>query len=167
MLSEAYVEHQIEKRVRIRIPSRRGDASYFEDLGNKLFQLAKFERIRTNPLTGSVLITHHEIDLQGIGDYAEKNSLFSLNSEGSAATPLARKVVNPIENFSHFLNQVTDGEVDLAGLIFVSLLGFGIFEIFRGRFTAPPWYTAFWYAFGIFTKSVMDQAKSGSSEKSA
>jgi hypothetical protein len=165
MLSEAYVEHQIEKRARIRIQSRRGDASYFEDLRNKLFQLKKFERIQINPVTGSVLIIHDEIDLKGIANYAEEGSLFSLNPDGSAAAPLARKVVKPIENFSLFLNRLTNGEVDLAGLIFVSLLGFGIFEILRGRFRAPPWYTAFWYAFGVLTKSVVDQAKSGPSEK--
>jgi hypothetical protein len=167
MRSGAYVEHQIEKRIRIRIPSRRGDVSYFEDLRSKFSRLEKFERIQINPLTGSVLITHDDIDLKGIADYAEEKGIFSLDPDGPPSAPLARQVVNPVEKISNFLNQITDGEVDLAGLIFVSLLAFGIFEILRGRFTTPPWYTAFWYAFGVFTKSLVDQAKSGSSDEDA
>jgi hypothetical protein len=35
-----------------------------------------------------------------------------------------------------------------------------VVEIMRGNFRMPPWYTAFWYAFGLFTKSMLDRTDS-------
>jgi hypothetical protein len=29
-------------------------------------------------------------------------------------------------------------------------MGAGIYQIARGNFAAPAWYTAFWYALGLF-----------------
>lgn len=46
---------------------------------------------------------------------------------------------------------------DLPGMAFLTLLGVGIYQLVRGNFAAPPWYTAFWYAMGIFTKSIMEK----------
>jgi hypothetical protein len=43
----------------------------------------------------------------------------------------------------------------------MGLLGTGIYQIVRGNFGAPPWYTAFWYAFGVFTKSLIDKGGRG------
>jgi len=46
----------------------------------------------------------------------------------------------------------------------LSLLGLGLYQILRGNFRAPPWYTAFWYALGIFTKSLSDKGDKVSTE---
>jgi hypothetical protein len=43
----------------------------------------------------------------------------------------------------------TAGRLDLAEIAFLLMMGFGIFRLVRGKFSAPPWYTAFWYAYGI------------------
>ena len=37
------------------------------------------------------------------------------------------------------------------------LLALGIYQISRGNFMAPAWYTAFWYAFGVLTKTLIDR----------
>ena len=37
------------------------------------------------------------------------------------------------------------------------VLGMGGYEISRGRFATPAWYTAFWYALNIFLKGLQDQ----------
>ena len=48
---------------------------------------------------------------------------------------------------------LTGSGFDLSGLAFLALMGAGIYQIARGNFGAIPWYGAFWYALGIFSKS--------------
>ena len=43
--------------------------------------------------------------------------------------------------------------MDLGTASFGALLIMGIYQISRGNFMAPAWYTAFWYALNIFLKS--------------
>jgi hypothetical protein len=50
--------------------------------------------------------------------------------------------------------------LDLPGMIFLSLLAVGLWELAIGNFKRPPWYTAFWYAFGLFSKAIFDELKS-------
>jgi hypothetical protein len=42
--------------------------------------------------------------------------------------------------------------LNLPGLIFLTLMGVGVFQLATGRRVIPPWYTAFWYAFGVFSR---------------
>ena len=51
------------------------------------------------------------------------------------------------------IKKLTGGDMDIAGIAFVTLLGLGIYQISRGNFIAPAWYTAFWYAMNIFLNS--------------
>ena len=54
---------------------------------------------------------------------------------------------------SQSLRRFSSGELDLAVMVFIALLGVGVYQIARGNFGAPPWYTAFWYALGVLTKT--------------
>jgi hypothetical protein len=47
---------------------------------------------------------------------------------------------------------------DLTSALFAALVIFGISELIRGHWKTPPWYTAFWYAFGGYSKVLLDQA---------
>ena len=166
MVPEAYVSHRTLQRVRIRIPSLRGDRDSLQKVGDELQRSAKFERIVLNPQTGSVLLEGVSLDVEKIANYGEDHGLFSLRRiEAHRAQPvtLSERVAEPIGWVSDFLGRSTGGVVDLPGLIFLSLLGFGGYEILRGNWRSPPWYTAFWYAFGVFTKSLADKASKAKS----
>jgi hypothetical protein len=39
----------------------------------------------------------------------------------------------------------------------------GVYQILRGQFRTPPWYTAFWYAFGLLTMFVVKKSISDGS----
>jgi hypothetical protein len=69
---------------------------------------------------------------------------------------LLQKVTTPLSGINADLKKISGGEVDLPIAIFIILLAFGVIEIFRGNFKMPPWYTAFWYAFGVFSKAIFD-----------
>jgi len=56
---------------------------------------------------------------------------------------------------------MTGGEVDIPSLVFVSLLFSGIWQIARGNLAMPAWYTAFYYALGVFTRAQVDEWDEG------
>jgi hypothetical protein len=158
MLPEAKVSHQSAKRLRIKIPSKKGDGNYFQRLGEKLVKYKDFEVLQLNPLTGSVLFIDEGLDVDGIEAYAGENGLFDLRRTALPSVPLSRRIAEPLGDTSAFLSRTTGGFLDLPGAAFLLLLGVGLVEIVRGNFRTPPWYTAFWYAFGVFTKSIVDKA---------
>jgi hypothetical protein len=163
-LPEAHIQHHTDRRVRLRIPSKRGNAAFFSDAKTKLAQLQPFDTIEVNPLTGSILLCHEAIDIDRLMDFAEEKEVFSINQVSRTAAPLAEKIAEPIADINRFIDRLSGGELDLPGVIFLSLLGFGLYEILRGNFKAPPWYTAFWYAFGVFSKSILDHSKRDAAE---
>jgi hypothetical protein len=159
MLPQAFIIHQVARqRVRVKIPSRKGDSPYFAGLTDSLEKFQGGIRSVVNPLTGSVLVTGDPLDLSELAEFAESEKLFSLRSEAVPSVPLAQKVLAPIAGADGLVREITRGSLSLPEALFLSLLAFGLFEIARGNFRSPPWYTAFWYAFGILTKSMIDRA---------
>lgn len=79
MLPTATVEHAMDGRLRVRIPERRGDASYFEDAIRKLSANPAITRLEANPLTGSLLIGHRA-DPATLGEIAADAGVFLLQA---------------------------------------------------------------------------------------
>lgn len=159
MLPEAKVCHTSANRVRIRIPSMKGDPDYFRNVQDRFMASKRFEALEVNPVTGGVLFLGPGADTSTIGDTGESEGLFVLHKAVQVRpVPLSRRIAQPIQEANGFLTQHTGGILDLPGLAFVLLLGIGAVQILRGNLRSPPWYTAFWYAFGVFTKSLADMA---------
>jgi len=167
MLPEAHIQHSAEQRVRLRIPSKKGDAAFFSEARKKLSKLQPPDTIEVNPLTGSILLCREAVDIDRVSAFAEENDLFSVIQRGRSATPLAQKIADPFVAVSRFIDRLSGGELDLATVLFLSMLGVGFYEILKGNFRRPPWYTAFWYAFGFLSKSILDRPQSGSGESPA
>ena len=58
MTPEAYVSHQSLHRVRIKVPAKRGDETYFAHLRDSFEGCEGVETIDVNPITGSILSTN-------------------------------------------------------------------------------------------------------------
>jgi hypothetical protein len=152
MIPEALVAHEIPGRMRMRIPSRRGDQQFFSVLKERLSGLHGIERIETNSLTGSLLLFHH-VEKDALAAYASENALFVLQPSSLRADPLSEKVVRSFQQIDRHLSSSTGGELDLPSFAFLVLLGVGTYQIIRGNFMAPAWYTAFWYASSVITSA--------------
>lgn len=76
-LPAAQLEHTIPGRMRLRVPSRRGDAGYFARVAERLQGQADIVMLRTNAVTGSVLILHRSRP-EAIAALARKDGLFDL-----------------------------------------------------------------------------------------
>lgn len=147
---EALISHQIPGRVRIKVPSQKENGEYFSALENAFSQMKGVESIKSNPLTASVLFMGKNCDSASIAEQGEKNGVFRMVDTIPKKTVLPQKVTEPIRSLNACLGRLTSGEVDFAGILFLILLATGAVQILRGRFNSPPWYTAYWYAFGVF-----------------
>jgi hypothetical protein len=162
MLPKAYIIHHTPDRLRIKIPSQKGNKGYFSFLEEKLSNYSGIKKIKTNTLTGSVLFIEaiglkEALSLKDIGQYGEANNLFSLQRLMPYPTPLSQglsqKIITSFNNFNKKLVNFTSGELDIASVSFLFLLGLGLYQISRGNLIAPAWYTAFWYAANIILKT--------------
>ena len=151
----AFVVHSSAARLRIRIPDCRGDLSYFTAV-RKAALKAPFELIRANSTTGSILFAGPQATLDAVAAFGSDNGFYAIKS-ALPVTSLAKRISNPLASCNRSIKNLSSGQLDLPGTLFILLLVAAIYEIARGRFRTPPWYTAFWYAFGLFTKVVINR----------
>jgi hypothetical protein len=155
MIPEAYISHSTADRVRLRIPSKKRDELFFASLMDGLRQNDKILSIEANPLTGSLLI-EHQLSLVELTAFATEKGLFVVNepSEKSltSETALHKNISQGYASLDRKVRQATGGTADIGDLTFMALVVSGIYQISRGNFMAPAWYTAFWYGLGIFFK---------------
>ena len=166
-LPQASICHQSADRLRIKVASRKGDAGYFANLVKSLSGLRKFKDLAVNRLTGSVLFIGENLDAGEIAVYASEHKLFHLITAEPPGLPLMHSLVQPVASIDRSLRTITGGKIDLPSGIFFALLCTGIYELARGRFIAPPWYTAFWYAFGLVSMYVIEKAAKGEAARQA
>jgi len=152
MSSDAYVTHMTAERLRIKIPLRRRDEGFFTELRGSLGKIEGVESVESNPVTASILITHRTT-MDAILEHGRINNLFSFRKNLPRQTTLHKKVTDGFSSLDNRIRKSTQGAVDGGGLAFLALAGIGIYQISRGNFAAPAWYTAFWYAMNTFMKS--------------
>lgn len=150
MLPLALVDHDIQGRVRVRIPSKRRDASYFAFLEEKLKKCEGIDALQANPLTGGVLVLHH-VDLPTIAQYAKQNELFAL-AERSSAAPVSLHVATQFRALDQGLQSATAGTIDLSSAAFVGLTLAGMYQLLR-RNIWPAGLTLLWYATSVLPRA--------------
>jgi hypothetical protein len=143
------------------VPSKKRDTAYFSDLQRRLAAFSGVEHLSANPLTGTVLATGASLDVDAFTAAAGDRGLFVLQTAERTAVSPHHALLAPVEDLDNSLRRLSGGEIDLAVATFMALVGFGLWELARGNFKTPPWYTAFWYAFGVLTKSLVDRDRSG------
>lgn len=160
MIPEASIKHRIAGRLRLQIESRKGDSTYFEKVESRLIEVLSYHKIAASALTGSLVIEDDALDVEKVRVAAGDHQLFSISSAVLPPRPLAKRIVDPIRGANRRIDELSGGVLDLPGIVFLFLLAFGLLELVRGNFRRPPWYTAFWYAFGIFSKTIFDELNS-------
>jgi hypothetical protein len=155
MMSKAHIMHHTTGRIRFRIPAYRGDASFFADLGEQLKTGLNYRKVTVSALTGSVTIEDESLQLDALTRYVDQHGLFTLTSMRPKRLPVGTRLRRSFRTMDGTLKESTDGALDLPSAIFFLLLAFGLTELAMGDFRRPPWYTAFWYAFGLFSKSLL------------
>jgi hypothetical protein len=158
MLPKAEMPSYQPKRLRLRIPSKRGDHTFFENLMQRWQSEFPATELACNLITGSLLVTGVAPDADTIAEFGRRQALF----ECKPAVSKTRTWIGGVETAMLSLNRKilrgSGGSMDLTSALFAALVIFGISELIRGNFKSPPWYTAFWYAFGVYSKALLDLA---------
>jgi hypothetical protein len=152
----ACIAHLSAGRIRLRIPAMRGDLDFFPRVLHHFAVKPEITPVAFNPVSGGLLFSGANLSLDAVADVAASAGLFVLAGTVKTPVPLARRVAEPIRVIDRTIRSGSEGVLDLSGAFFILMLFFGIFELVRGNFRTPPWYTLFWYAFGVFSKSVAD-----------
>lgn len=154
------VTHWTPTRLRIKVPALRDNPHQAPGLAQKLLECGQIEEVHVNLHAASLLLRGSSLNLDDIGAFIRDHRLLALDMQGARRVPVSKRIVSPLLQANQKLNRFSGGELDVAGLAFLSLLVIGAYQILRGRVAAPPWYTAFWYAFGVFTKVLIDKHES-------
>lgn len=147
----AYLVHRTGERIRIRIPSKKGDSAYFASIQERLRQYEHVSKTVINPFTGSVLI-YYTGDFSAIAEQMKKDKVFTLAKNRNNPGSLMDTTVNTYRNVDLRVRKLTNGELNLPEATCLALVGSGVYSMARRGFTAPSWHTAFWYALWIFLK---------------
>lgn len=156
MLPEGLCVHATANRLRIRFPDRKGDESFFAAVAKKLADCQFVRSVQVNAGTGSLLL-RHEADAFRVADYAAEQQMFTLsvpaNPAQAGGRPVSQALVQQFNRANRQVKRFSDNALDLPETIVLILVGSGVYQLARGNWAAPAWYTCFWYGMNIFLKS--------------
>jgi hypothetical protein len=135
------------------VPSRKRDLAWFVRAKDRLAEITGVEAVDVNELSGSILIVHDLRDTGNLIAAAKKQGLFQITRpEARRPATLRQEVAQGFRTVNRRVSGATGGYADLWDVAFLGLAGVGVYQLLRGNIAAPMWYTAFWYAFGIYMK---------------
>src|SRR5215470_14600411 len=135
MIPVAHIEHQLPGRVRLRVPSRRGEVPFFEKVVRELSKHPAIRELTATPLTGSITLQHFG-PLQPIIAAAADQKLF----ETTRLEPQTN--VNESKRTARLSE-----DPGLAGGVATGLSGLSLFQVVRGNVLGSA-AENLWHAFG-------------------
>lgn len=157
-LPTGQIVHSSSQRMRIRIPAQRNNFEFFRKLKKAFQSNQAIDEFQVNARTGSILFSGTLPAIHEISEFVQAENLFLLAPDKSAR-PLKNQIYKMFTRLNNGVEDVSGDMVDLPVLFFLMLVGTGIYQILRAEVGLPPWYTAFWYGLGVFTKSLTDKNK--------
>ncbi|MES2300195.1 MAG: hypothetical protein V4582_24390 [Pseudomonadota bacterium] len=159
MTAKAMVAHQMPGRVRFSVPAKRGDVDYFQRLKHRFTGIDTVQRIKANPLAGSIVLEFGG-SLETLLARLVEPDLFELADSLTDSMPdsLAHSMADARGNGAYLplpaypIHLVSGREINLtfmAGVVFAAL---GLLQGLRGRVMVPA-VTAFWYATSTFQQA--------------
>jgi hypothetical protein len=135
MVPVAYIEHQLPGRVRLRVPSQRGEVPFFEKVVRELSKHPAIRELSATPLTGCITLQHFE-PLQPIIAAAADQKLFAtrrLEPQSNVCEPIPASGLREGSGF--------------AGGIATGLSGLSLFQAMQGNVLGSAAENV-WHAFG-------------------
>lgn len=142
--ARAYLVHSMPGRVRFKIPERRGDVAFFNEIESLLRKCRGVENVAVNPATGSAVIFYSGA-LEALVAEALRNGLSSVLDVRMSMPPALDRMRGEFARLNERVAGMTGGETDLIALTLFGLLAFGAVQLLRGNVLAPAT-TLIWYA---------------------
>ncbi len=120
-IPEAYISHRVNRRIRVKIPSKRGQQAFFSELERAFSGHDNLEqRVEVNPYTASALFLGR-YSLKTIAEKGRKAGLFNLQSSKIRKETLLGSVRNSFKDADKSLLNFSGGELDIPSVIFLGL----------------------------------------------
>jgi hypothetical protein len=155
MIPFAVIAHASTGRLRIRVPSQKGNLPALKSQGDQLAACPGILSIEVNPETGSILLLH-QTSVKAIAEYARSRNLFSLEEQKGSRVPsaaLRRDLGDTFKSIDRQLQNLTGGDLDLSGFAVGALVIAGSMQILSGTAGPLPWSAAYWYAYNLYSKT--------------
>lgn len=155
MIPDAVIAHVSTGRLRVKIPSQKGNLAALKSQGDQFAACPGVLSIEVNPVTGSILLIH-QTTVSAIVEYARSKNLFSLEEQKGPKVPsadLRRDLGETFKSVDRQIQNLTDGDMDLRGAAFAALIVMGSAQILTGNGGAIPWFAAYWYAYHLYSKT--------------
>jgi hypothetical protein len=138
MTTTAIIVHQMEGRMRLRVPEMRGETVFFQNIKEQLAEHEDIFSVSVRPLTGSILIEHDGLDQNTLGEWSREKDLFQitekkLKHESSSIAQMSEHELNKIDDM---LKQGSEGRFDLLSVLLMMSVGLLINEFLKGRLAA-------------------------------
>jgi hypothetical protein len=163
-LPVAHQRHVTKHRLRIGVPGKKADGSFFHRVEAAFADCPGVTHTRGNPLTESILF-EHSTTVSEIAKFAVRKGLFVLKRPSSSRGSLFNAVAETFEQWNESLKKSSGGDLDIPSVVFLSLVASGFYQLLRGNITIPAWYTAFYYAAGVFPKAKVEAPDEGAWEE--
>ena len=132
MRPKAYRVHSIPGRIRFKIPERRGDHAFFDEIAELLRRFSAVTQVECNPLTGSLLL-HHLGDNDGEPMQAALNALAEIVELELSLPPVARGLRAEVIEVDQSIQRFTRGALDLSTATALGLLALAGIQLLRGQ----------------------------------
>jgi hypothetical protein len=155
MIPSAVIAHASTGRLRIRIPSQKGNLAVLKSEGDQLAACPGILSIEVNPGMGSILLLH-QTTVHEIAEYARSRNLFSLVEQKGPKAPsaaLRRDLGETFKSFDRQIQNLTGGDLNLSGFVVAALVVAGSAQILSGTAGPIPWSAAYWYAYNLYSKN--------------
>ncbi len=137
MLPQAHIIHQLRGRVRLRIKEKCQDPDYFAVLCQRIESLAGVTDVSANPTTGSLLLLHPESPFAEIETQLKALGLFEIVDAPVPQQSALMPVFSGIARIDEGLAEETSGSYDLRTLAVIGLVGFAVYQLYRGNIVGP------------------------------
>jgi hypothetical protein len=135
MIPAAYIEHQLPGRVRLRVPSKRGEVPFFEKVVRELSKHPAVHELTATPLTASIMLQYVE-PLHAITAAAADQNLFETARVQPAPKRREPNKAGRMSKASSLTNGFATG-----------LSGLSLFQVARGNMVGSA-VESFWHSFG-------------------
>ena len=132
-LPQAQVAHRIPHRLRVHIPSRKGDQAYFHRVSERLGGQPFVRFVRVSPRTGSITI-EHDAHAQEVARLARELEVFDL-PEAAVAHVLAERLAGRVVG------------IEPTSAVSAGLAGMGVYQALRGNLLGSG-VEHLWHAYG-------------------
>lgn len=140
--------------MRLRLPDKKQDIGFFEQLLTALSAVSGVSKLAINPRTGSVFIHYDFGAVDQLHHFLEGNDFFAIRKnpagkEDSVGKDEQRRAAQLFANTASMVK----ADIPPAQLVALGLVGWSCYKLLRGDWNTPEWYVTLWYAYSLSRES--------------